>query len=387
MGRVHLDHNATTRIRPEAREALIEALDRQQGNASSVHAAGRAARAMLDEARERVAGALGVLEDEVIFTSGGTESNNLALHGVLRRAEGAGRLVTTAVEHAAVLAPAEDLASDGHAVTRVAVNAEGRVDLDEIVEAAEGAGTALVSVMAANNEVGTCVDVAALADKLDRLAPAARPVLHTDAVQLLGKRPLDIQALRANLVSLSAHKVGGPIGCGVLIRRMGTHLRPLQFGGGQEADLRPGTENLPAIVAGSVAIALAVDEQEAFAARAQTQVEALWQGIRDGVTGSRVLGPPLDDPWRLPNTLNVHVEGVDGRAWVTRLDLEGLEASAGSACASGSLEPSHVLMAMGLSRDAARAGLRLSTGRTTTDEDIHSAVDIVRRTAASARKS
>lgn len=387
MRRVHLDHNATTRIRPEAREALIDALDRLQGNASSVHAAGRAARTMLDEARERVAGALGVLEDEVIFTSGGTESNNLALHGVLRQAGPGARLVTTTVEHAAVLGPAADLESDGYHVTRVGVNAEGAVDLAEISAAASASPTALVSVMAANNEVGTCVDLAALAAQLDSLENDARPALHTDAVQILGKRPMELEAWRANLVTLSAHKVGGPIGCGVLIRRMGTHLRPLQYGGGQEADLRPGTENVPAIVAGSVAVELAVQEQEAFAARTAAQVQKLWDGIRDGVPKSRVLGPQLGNPWRLPNTLNVHVEGVDGRAWVTRLDLEGLEASAGSACASGSLEPSHVLLAMGLSRSEARAGLRLSMGRTTTDEDINSAVDIVRRTAASARKS
>lgn len=385
MKRVHLDHNATTNLRPEAREALLDCLDRLAGNPSSVHAAGRAARAMLDEARERVAGALGVLEDEVIFTSGGTESDNLALQGAMRAAPPGARLVTTAIEHSAVLEAAAALESAGCSVLRAPVDAEGRVDTSYLLERAPGA--VLLSVMAANNEVGSGVDLEQLSAGLEERCGASRPLLHTDAVQALGKLPLDLQAWGVDLASFSAHKVGGPLGCGVLVRRMGTSLAPVFYGGGQEADLRPGTENVPAIVAAACAIQLAVEEQPSYSAQARQQVTGLWASLDAAVGGISLLGPPLDDPLRLPNTLNLAIDGVDGLALVARLDLEGLEASSGSACASGSLEPSHVLLAMGLDRDRARAGLRLSVGRTTTAEDIHTAVDILRRTIFDARKS
>ena len=385
MRRVHLDHNATTRIRPEAREALLETLDRLHGNPSSVHAAGREACAMLDQARERVAGALGVLEDEVIFTSGGTESDNLAIQGVMGRVKAGERMVTTMVEHSAVLGPAQALQAQGHEVERVGVDATGEVDMPALVEAAQGA--ALVSVMAANNELGNGTDLPSMCASIRERCGSDRPVIHTDAVQVLGKRPLDLSAWGVDLASFSTHKVGGPSGCGVLVRRMGTILRPVTFGGGQEADLRPGTENVPAIVAGSHAIELAVQEQAAFAAHCSSLLNELWSGLSKAIPTIRLLGPPLDHPMRLPNTLNVLLDGMDGRAWVARLDMEGLEASAGSACASGSLEPSHVLLALGLSREQSRTGLRLSLGRTTTREDINNAVDIVGRTVASARKS
>lgn len=385
MKRVHLDHNATTCLRQEAREALLDCLDRLGGNPSSVHASGRAARAMLDDARERVAAALGVLEDEVIFTSGGTESDNLALQGALRGAQPGARLVTTAIEHSAVLEPAAVLEGAGCSVLRAPVDGQGRVDLTYLLEAAPGA--TLLSVMAANNEVGSGVDLEQLSAGLQERCGTSRPLLHTDAVQALGKLPIDLQAWGVDLASFSTHKVGGPLGCGVLVRRMGTSLSPVLYGGGQEADLRPGTENVPAIVAGARAIELAVEEQPAYSAQARQQVTDLWTTLTAAVGGISLLGPPLDDPLRLPNTLNLAIEGVDGLALVARLDLEGLEASSGSACASGSLEPSHVLLAMGLDRDRARAGLRLSVGRTTTLEDIHTAVDIVRRTILDARKS
>ncbi|MGK0219258.1 MAG: cysteine desulfurase [Planctomycetota bacterium] len=385
MKRVHLDHNATTSLRPEAREALMECLDQLAGNPSSVHASGRAARAMLDDARERVAGALGILEDEVIFTSGGTESDNLALQGAMRGAQPGARLVTTAIEHSAVLEPAAALEGAGCSVLRAPVDAQGRVDASYLLEVAPGA--ALLSVMAANNEVGSCVDLEQLSAGLRERCGTDRPLLHTDAVQALGKLPVDLAAWGVDLASFSAHKVGGPLGCGVLVRRMGTNLAPVLYGGGQEADLRPGTENVPAIVAGARAIELAVEEQAGYAVQAQEQVTELWAQLEATIGGISLLGPTLGDSLRLPNTLNISIDGADGLALVARLDLEGLEASSGSACASGSLEPSHVLLAMGLDRDRARAGLRLSIGRTTTAEDIHIAVDIMRRTITDARKS
>lgn len=380
--RVHLDHNATTPLRPEARAALLEALDRLGGNPSSIHASGRAARALLDDARERLAGALGVLEDDLVFTSGGTESDNLAVEGVLRAAGAGAALVTTAVEHSAVLEPARRLEREGFRVTVVGVDAWGRPDLGALVDAAEGA--ALVSVMAANNEVGSTVDLAAVVAALTARYGPRRPRVHTDAVQALGKLPLALGAAGVDLASLSAHKVGGPVGVGLLVRRRGAPLRPLVVGGGQEATLRAGTENVAAAHAFAVAVELAVKEQPVFAARARRHVEKLWTSVEKAVPGARVLGPPPSEAARLPNTLNLLVPCGDGRTLVTRLDLAGLEVSAGSACASGSLEPSHVLLALGLAPADARAGLRFSTGRATSDADIAHAVEILSRTLGKA---
>jgi len=376
--RVHLDHNATTPLRPEAREALFFALDRLGGNPSSVHGAGRAARALLDEARERIAGALGVDEDDLLFTSGGTESDNLALAGVLGASGPGATLVTTTIEHSAVLEPARRFAAEGHPLTLVGVDAAGRVDLEELTEAA--AGATLVSVMSANNELGSTVDVgrlvAALRDRYGREAPW----VHTDAVQALGKLPLDLAGDDVDLASLSGHKVGAPVGVGLLVRRNRAPLRALVIGGGQEAGLRPGTENVAGVHAFAIALELAVAEQISFAQTARSHVEKLWNGVQKFSPAVRLLGPPLADPTRLPNTLNILLPETDGRTLVARLDLAGLECSAGSACASGSLEPSHVLRAIGLDEERARAGLRLSTGRTTRVDEIAHAVEILSRT-------
>jgi cysteine desulfurase len=377
VARVYLDHNATTPLRPEARVALLEALDQVGGNPSSVHRSGRAARALLDQARERVAAALGVDEGGVIFTSGGSEANGLALLGSLRPHPGSA-LVTCATEHAAVLKTAEQLEREGHPLTRVPVDGAGRVTAEDVTAAAAATGAGLVSISAANNEVGTTAPLASIAAGLDQLE--VRPLLHTDGVQALGRMPVRLGDWGIDLASFSAHKLGGPFGVGVLVRRGNAPLEPLTHGGGQEFDLRPGTENVPAIVAAAVAIELAVEEQAAFARRALRLSMTLWDEVHTSLPHAVLLGPPLDAPDRLPNTVNILLPNVDGRVLVARLDLEGLEASAGSACASGSLEPSHVLMAMGLDEEHARAGLRLSIGRTTKAEDIHTAVGALRRT-------
>ena len=383
--RVRLDHNATTPLRPEARAALLEALD-EGGNASSVHEAGRRARARVDEARERVAAALGVHEDEVVFTSGGTESNNLAIHGAL--ADGVqGGLVTSAIEHASVLGPARRQAERGRALSLVGVDAAGRTDPEEVLalvaELAMRGGCALVSLAAANNEIGTLGPLEAVGAGLSALEPG-RPRLHTDAVQALGRVPLDLAAMGADLASFSAHKVGGPVGVGVLFRRRGVSLASLFDGGEQEDGLRPGTENVAGIWAAARAIELAAAEQASYAARTRELATALWEGLRAALPDARLVGPPIDSAERLPNTIGVSLAGIDGRVLVTRLDLAGLETSAGSACASGSLEPSHVLVALGLDAERARAGLRLSLGRETTHADIRLAVDILRKTLAGA---
>lgn len=382
--RVYLDHNATTPLRPEVRAVWLEALDAVRGNPSSVHRSGREARARLDDARERAAAALGVGEDEVLFTSGGTESNNLALRGVLGSAGPGSGMVTSAVEHASVLGPARALAERGHPLVLVGVDGAGRIDAAEVLAAAgAGAGAALVSIQAANNEVGTLAPLAEIGSGLAERPPGQRALLHSDAVQALGRIPLELRSLGLDLASFSAHKLGGPVGVGLLYRRQGVRLEPILAGGEQELGLRPGTENVPAIVAAVRALELALSEQIAYAGRLRELEGSLSAALTAAVPGVRLLGPPLWSRERLPGTLNVLLPGVDGRVLVTRLDLAGLEASAGSACASGSLEPSHVLRAMGLDDDAARAGLRLSLGRTTTWEDVRQAVDILRTTQAS----
>lgn len=379
--RVYLDHNATTPLRREVREVWLEALAAVAGNPSSVHRSGREARARLDEARERCAAALGVHEDEVLFTSGGTESNNLALRGVLGAAGPDSGLVTSVVEHASVLATAQALERAGHPVARVGVDAQGLVEPAEVLAAA-APGTALVSIQAANNEVGSLGPLEAVGTGLAALGEG-RPALHTDAVQALGRVPLDLRAWGVDLASFSAHKLGGPVGVGILVRRQGLRLQPLATGGEQELGLRPGTENVPAIVAAVRAVELAVEELHAYAGRLRELEAKMFAALAEALPGVRLLGPSLGGTRRLPGTLNVLLPGVDGRVLVARLDLAGLEASAGSACASGSLEPSHVLRAMGLDDEAARAGLRLSLGRDTTWADLQQAVDILRTTRAS----
>ena len=405
MSRVHLDHNATSPMRDEVRELLQRTTAELGGNPSSLHAAGRRARHLLDEARERTAAALGVAEDEVVFTSGGTESNNLAVLGFLRASRRGpepgplgplgplGALVTSTVEHSSVLGPAEQAEREGHRWLRLGVDAQGLVQPRALLELVSGgltapdagptppggAPVALVSIQAAGNEVGQAMPLASIAAALATLGET-RPRLHTDAVQALGRLPLDLAGWGVDLASFSAHKVGGPVGVGVLFRRLGVPLEPLFHGGAQEEGLRPGTENVAGIAAAALAIELAVAEREAYARRADELARELWEGIQAAHPDAVLLGPspgPSTNDQRLPGTLNVVLPGVDGKVLVTRLDLAGLEASAGSACASGSLEPSHVLLAMGLPAERARAGLRLSVGRNTTRDDIRTAVDIL----------
>lgn len=378
MDRIYVDHNATTGLRPQARQALLAALDALRGNPSSLHTAGRAARQMLDEARERTAAALGVHEDEIVFTSGGTESNNLALLGALGAMPRSSGLATTAIEHSSVLGPARALEREGRPLWTVGVDREGRLDLAQLRRAAREPNCALVSVMAANNEIGVCPpldEVAELLGSLDR-----RPLLHVDAAQALGRVELRLRERRIDLASFSAHKVGGPVGVGVLFRRLGVGLKPLMYGGEQEFGLRPGTENVAGVVATSVAIEHACAEREQFAARASKLARDLWGELGQQLIHLTTIGPPLDDPSRLPGTLNVLARGVDGKVLVMRLDLEGIECSAGSACASGSIEPSHVLRALGLDDDDARAGLRISIGRETQWTELQQLVDILGRT-------
>ncbi len=377
---VYLDHNATTPLREEVRARMDSLRAEGLGNPSSLHHSGRRARQVIDAAREQVAAALRVHEDALTFTSGGTEANNLALLGVMRTGAGWGTLVTTAIEHSSVLAPAEALRRAGHRSVLVPVDRQGQPNLDLLCEAA--AGARLVSVMAGNNEIGVCPPLRELAERLPLGERGQRVLLHSDAAQAVGRILIPWDAL--DLATLSAHKFGGPLGVGVLVRRVGLRIEPLFHGGGQEQDVRPGTENAAAIAGCALALELACQEREIFAKRLQRFSCDLWERLSKRVPGLELLGPKLrtegPQPDRLPGTLNVLAHAVDGKVLVTRLDLAGLEVSAGSACASGSLEPSHVLLALGFDEMRARAGVRLSLGRTTSAEDVDAAVEILGRT-------
>lgn len=383
MTRVYLDHNATTPLKPQVREHWCAELERLTGNASSVHASGRLARATLDAARERTAAALGVDEDEILFTSGGTESNNLAILGAAALLDPKLAIVTTAIEHSSVLGPVEALRRRGRDTRSIAVDAHGRPDAEALTAAASDPAVGLVTVMCANNEVGSLAPLAAVAAGTRTRGP--RALVHTDAVQALGRIPLDLRGWGVDLASFSAHKVGGPLGVGILYKKKGVQVAGLLSGGEQEGGIRPGTENVPAIAAASVAIDLAVRERARYAEHARALLALLWRELSAAIPDISIAGPPLDASDRLPNTLNLSCAAVDGRMLVARLDLEGLETSAGSACASGSLEPSHVLLAMGFTAERARAALRISVGWSTNAADIHNAVDILRRTLLALR--
>ena len=377
MNRVHLDHNATTPLRPEARAELLRAVDTLGGNPSSVHAAGRAARAELDDARERIAAALDVEGEELIFTSGGTEANNTAIFGGTPKG---GALFVGALEHSSVREAAEALKAAGRSVQTLPVDPAGLLDITAMGAALEGHKGGLLSVMAANNELGTISPLEEMRLSLEGLAPELRPLWHADCVQMLGKRRLAPRELGLDMASLSAHKVGGPLGVGVLWCAKSAALSPRVVGGGQESGMRSGTENLPAIAAAAVAIELAVAEQEDYCERTAQLTASLWRELQASIPDARLLGPPIESAARLPNTLCVLLPGADGRVLVPRLDLEGLEVSAGSACSSGSIEPSPVLLALGHNEADARAALRLSLGRDTSEEELQVAIQILRTT-------
>jgi len=350
--RIYLDHNATTPPREEVVEAMQRVLREAWGNPSSTHAEGAAARAAVERAREQVAGLVGCAPGEVLFTAGATEANNTALIGVL---SGEPRhIVSSAVEHPSVEAALDALAARGWDVTRAPVDSDGRVVVEAAIDALR-ADTALVSLIWANNETGALQPV-------DGIAKAARErgiLFHTDATQRVGKLPIDLSQTPADLLSLSAHKLNGPKGTGALVVREGVEFEPLLRGGPQENRRRGGTENVAGIVGLGEACALAVRELPERIARTAALRDRLWEGISQKVPGVRWNAAPEAV---LPNTLSVGFEGVAGELLLQALDLAGVSASAGAACASGSIEPSPVLAAMGLSPAEARGTLRFSVG-------------------------
>jgi len=358
--KLYLDYNASTPLDERVLSAMTDCLAGMPGNPSSTHQFGRVVRAQLDRAREQVASLVGVHASQVIFTSGGTEANNLALHAVTA-GYAPTSIAVSAVEHPSVLEPARALQAGGWQLNEIDVDGQCRV-LPEHLKEILKSDTRLVSVMAANNETGVIQPVAQLAD----LARTAGAVFHTDAIQAAGKLPLDFAASGAQLMSLSAHKLYGPKGVGALVVDKSLELVPLQLGGGQEYGLRAGTENIAAIVGFGVAAELAVDGLQSSAA----QMAALRDRAQAGLQRYPQVTVFAATAERLPNTLQLAVAGLDGETLLMQLDKAGIAVSSGSACSSGKTEPSHVLMAMGVEAELARGAIRISLGRETTDADI-----------------
>jgi len=375
---IYLDHAATTPLRPESLEAMLPFLTEQYGNPSSAHAFGRSARAGLDEAHERVARRLGAEAREIIFTSGGTEANNLAIKGASWAGKARGhRIVTSSVEHHAVGHTLQYLERFGFEIVEVPVDRYGRVDPDQL-DAAITDKTILVTIMLANNEVGSVQPIAEIAN---RVKAHKGVLLAVDAVQAAPYVDIDVAALPVDMLSIAAHKFEGPKGIGVLFLRHGTHILAQQQGGEQERHRRAGTENVAGAVGLAAAYDLSCDERPETVKRLKRLRERLQKAVL-AVDGTELTGHPKD---RLPGLLSIIARDTDGASCALSLDLEGIAASVGSACTTGSTEVSHVLSAMGYPDEEARGALRLSLGRTTTESEIDTAVDVVPRVVASMR--
>jgi cysteine desulfurase len=380
---VYLDHAATTPMLPEVLAAMTEQLGRV-GNASSLHASGRAARRSAEQARERLAEALGARPSEVLFTGGGTESDNLAVKGLFwarRQADSRRRrIVVSPAEHHAVLDSVEWLAKhDGADVTWLPVGPTGRVTPEALAEAlGDGTDVAVASVMWANNEIGTVCDIAALAE----VAHAVGVPLHTDAVQAVGQVPVDFGASGVDALTMTGHKLGGPMGAGVLLLRRDAECTPLLHGGGQERDVRSGTLDVAAIAGLAVAAVTSVATRAERAARVARLRDRLVTGVVAQVPDAQLNGPPLDDvlaggPGRLPGNAHLSFPGAEGDALLMLLDARGIECSTGSACSAGVARPSHVLLAVGADAARARSSLRFSLGHTSIEADVDAVLEVI----------
>ena len=359
--RVYLDHNASTQVHPEVVAAMLPYFGEHFGNPSSVHGFGRDARDGLDTARETIARFLRAGKDELLFTSGGTESDNLAVKGVAW-ARGSGHIITSGIEHHAVLHTCEALEAQGFTATYLPVDEFGMVDPDDVARAVRP-DTILITVMHANSEVGTIQPVA----EIGRIARERGIPFHVDAIQTLGKLPIDLDAFGIDLLSFSGHKIYGPKGVAGLYIRKKTKMVAVQHGGDHERRRRAGTENVPGIVGFGKAVEIRAREMEAEGARLTALRDRLWAGIRGEVPEVRLNGHPT---CRLPGTLNVSFRHVESESIVLGLDLKGVAVSAGSACTSGNVEPSHVLVAMGVPLDWAMGAVRACLGRENSPEDI-----------------
>ena len=376
---IYLDNNATTKLAPEALEAMLPYLQEQYGNAGSAHLLGRLAEGAVVNARAQLAGFLGCADAELVFNSGGTEGLNHAIRGVFEALPAKRHFITTAVEHSAVLAIADWLKRQGVAVTLLGVDREGRLDLDELA-AALRPDTALVSVMAANNESGVLFPMA----EAGALARAAGALFHVDGTQAVGKVPMDLSRLPVDLFNLSSHKFHGPKGIGALYARRGLRLRPFMLGGGQERGRRGGTENVPGIVGLGQAAALAGQELEAMDGRVRALRDQLETGLLARVEAIRVHGAGAG---RLPNTSFISFQGIEGEALFLNLSDRGICVSTGSACSTGQREPSHVLRAMGVPAGEALGTVRFSLSRFTTEAEIRKVVELVPELVAELRSA
>lgn len=361
MRRVYLDHNASTPVHPEVIEAMLPYFGERFGNPSSIHAFGREAREGVEIARETIASFLHVGKEEIVFTAGGTESDNLAVKGVAA-ARGSGHIITSQIEHHAVLRTCQALEAQGFAVTYLPVDEYGLVDPEEARRAIRP-DTILITIMHANSEVGTVEPVEAIG----RIAREHGIPFHTDAVQTFGKVPIDVHAFGIDLLSFSSHKIYGPKGVAGLYIRKGTKMVSIQHGGEHERRRRAGTENASGIVGFGKAVEIRARDMEREAVRVTELRNRLWEGIRARIPEVRLNGPPTR---RLPGTLNICFRHVESESIVLGLDLKGVGVSAGSACTSGNVEPSHVLVAMGVPLDWAVGAVRATLGRSNSAEDI-----------------
>jgi cysteine desulfurase len=393
MGRVYFDNNATTPALPEVLEAMRPYFAEHFGNASSIHHHGQETRAAVERARESVAALLGCRASEIVFTGGGTEADNLAIFGV---AQAGDQIITSTIEHHAVLNACRHMEEKGCAVTYIPVDGRGAVDPADVKRALRP-NTKLISIMFANNETGVVQPVA----EIGKIAAEAGVYFHTDAVQAAGKIPVRVEEIGCDLLTISGHKLHGPQGVGALYVRKGTELEPVQYGGRHERSRRAGTENVAGIVGLGKAAELAGlergDDRKMAELRDRLERELL-RIEASGVNGAcenphtsqsaRCAGHPLDQGRRLrvPNTTNIYFDGIDGEALVIALDLKGLAVSTGAACSSGAIEPSHVLVAMGLPPERARASIRFSLGKQNTAEDVEFALSVVPETVARLRE-
>ncbi len=375
MHRIYLDNNATTPVLPEVFEAMRPYFGEQFGNASSIHHHGQQTRAAVEDARESVAALLGCRASEIVFTSGGTEADNLAIAGLVDAGD---HVITSSIEHHAVLLACKHLEEIGVELSILPVDGRSLVDPADVLRALRP-NTKLISVMMANNETGVLQPV----EEIGKIAAEAGVCFHTDAVQAAGKVAIDVTRIGCHMLSISGHKIHAPQGVGALFVRKGTRLQPLFYGGRHERSRRAGTENVPGIVGLGKAAKLAKealgrgDDQKMAAMRDRLQKGILGQVEDAGVNGEGAA--------RVPNTTNIHFDHIDGEAMVIALDLKGLAVSTGSACSSGAIEPSHVLIAMGLRPDQARASIRFSLGKQTADEEIDTALALVPETVARLR--
>ncbi len=366
----YFDHNATTPMNPHVLSVMLPFFEQSFGNASSAYAVGREAKEALEKAREQVAGLIGADPANIVFTSGGTESDNLAIRGIAYANEKKGKhIITSQIEHPAVLSTCKFLEQKGFEVTYVKVDGYGKVDLDQLRDSIRK-DTILISIMHGNNEIGTVQDI----DIIGEIAAENGICFHTDAVQTCGKIPVNAPKSNASLLSMSAHKICGPKGVGALYIKKGTRIVPMQLGGHHESNRRAGTENVPGIVGMGKACELAKESIDENRVRLVGLRDRLQDRLTEQIDDTVVNGHPTD---RLPNTLNMCFRYVEGESMIMMLDMKGVAVSSGSACTSGSLDPSHVLLAIGLSHEIAHGSLRFSLGMDNSREDVDYVADVL----------